>query len=123
MLYDNEGRELDTINLLNQFYGLEPVDSLAQRYNITEEQVFEVIGGGAFVETAGAQYDFDFNSEPVTVTRRPYLHGAELRGDERPIRLLSILQWKPYLEMVLDLRGDGVPTFRTTSAAGRVTFR
>lgn len=123
MLYDNEGRPLDTASLLSEFYNLEPVDSLAQRYGITEEQVFEVVGGEARVETLGARYDFNFNSERALVTRRPYPHGVELAGDERPLTLLSILRWRPCLILYLILPGNDFPSRRVTSVVTGVTFR
>lgn len=123
MLYDNEGRELDARGLLNEFFDLEPVDSLAQRYHLTEEQVFGLVGGGAIVGTLNSKFVFDFDSEPATVTRYPYLSGSELQGDESPLPLLSITQWRPFLEMYVLLPGNTYPTARVTSNVLAVAFQ
>lgn len=124
MLYDNDGRELNTVDLVNEFYSLEPVDSLAHRYNISEEQVFEVVGGWARAETDGATYQFDFDSTPPTVTRYPNRsNGGELPGDGKPLPLVSIQLWKPYLVMLLILPGNDYPTTRVTTRVHEVVFR
>lgn len=123
MLYDNYGLTLEGVDLVNEFYGLEPVDSLAQRYNVSEEQVFELVGGWARAETDGATYQFDFGSTPPTVTRHPNPNGGDLPGDGKPLPLVSITLWKPYLVMMLILPGNEFATTRVTTMVHEVVFR
>lgn len=122
MLYDNDGRELDALNLVYEFRNLEPVDSLARRYNISEEQVFEVVGGGALVKTENARYHFNFEASPPTVRRRPGPGGTSLPGDDTPLPLLTTLRWGPRMVIGVVLPGNDFLTVRTTSTVLEVAF-
>jgi len=71
------------------------------------------------VETSNSTYEID--EEAKTVTRLPM--SRAMRRDAEPISytaLSPIVVGRP-MEMFLDLRQDGVPTFRQTSTVLRIT--
>lgn len=70
------------------------------------------------VETANSTYEID--EEAGTVTRVPM--SGDLRRDAEPIPLVAlgeVVVGKP-MRMVLNLRGDGVHTYRVTSPVLRI---
>ena len=119
---NNYGEELDVDGLVDEFYLLNSTEYLAGKYEISEEQVFAEIGGKARVETENSSYVFDFANNPATVTRILGTTADVLRNDDEPVTLVSIINWKPFLTMYLDLRGDGILTLRTTSDVKHIYF-
>lgn len=70
------------------------------------------------VETSNSTYEID--EEAGTVTRVPM--SGDLRRDAEPVPLVALSEvevGKP-MRMVLDLRGDGVRTYRITSVVLRI---
>ncbi|MFL4474007.1 hypothetical protein ACIPVK_08415 [Paeniglutamicibacter sp. MACA_103] len=79
-----------------------------------------------FTTASGSLYLLEIAPARATLTRLPRESVPEpaladrpsaLRKDEQPVEVLRILQFGIGLNgiFVLDLRGDGVPTLRTTS--------
>lgn len=70
------------------------------------------------VETSNSEYVID--EEARTVARHPM--GEHLRRDNEALTYLWMEEplVGQSLQMLLDLRGDGVPTLRTTSTVLRV---
>lgn len=108
------------MSIRSDFYALVPVDLIAARHDTTETEVFAHIGQSALVKTRDSLYRLHFGSQP-TATRVTDT-GDALRRDTEPVPLVTILQWKPNLILVLDIRGDGINTVRTTSPVERVVF-
>lgn len=119
-LYDLEGHEFDHDAVRSDFLNLDPTSEIAIRHNLSEESVFQEVGGFAQVITENSDYWFNFDTCPARVTR--VTKGDTLRRDEEPVELVTIVAWKPYLDMYLAIREDGVLTKRTTSAVRNITF-
>ena len=77
--------------------------------------------GRWFVTTAsGSRYLLDLDAH--TSQRVPSVASSDLRRDEQPVPLLRIITCEVgvLLELVIDVRGDGVVTYRRGTAVEEI---